>query len=210
MTYTIASGTSFNMVLSHPETTDPSTWNQVTALQDMKTHFLGWDPKLTKIINMIEKTLKWPLVSGVPLENWVSKSGKALILGDAAHGMVPYMSEGAAMAVEDGAALAQILTLIQNKEDLDKALRVFEKERIKRTSQMQQASLINGRLWHFADGPEQRARDGAMRAEVVGEKVWESPNQWSDPVTASWCYGYDAEAAMVEAWEREGKEVVNL
>lgn len=43
---------------------------------------------------MIEKTLKWPLLSGVPLERWVSSSGKALIVGDAAHPMLPYMSEG--------------------------------------------------------------------------------------------------------------------
>jgi salicylate hydroxylase len=203
MTYTIASGTSFNMVLSHPETSGPSTWNQATALEDMKAHFLGWDHKLTKIINMIDKTLKWPLVSGVPLETWVSDSGKGLILGDAAHGMVPYMSEGAAMAVEDGAALSAILSVISHKSELGKALGVYEKERIKRTSQMQQASLINGRIWHFKDGPEQRARDESMRVEVQGGKVWESANQWSDPVTASWCYGYDAEGAVVEAWERE-------
>lgn len=50
--------------------------------------------RLVKVINMIEKTLKWPLLSGVPLERWVSASGKALIMGDAAHPMLPYMSEG--------------------------------------------------------------------------------------------------------------------
>jgi salicylate hydroxylase len=43
MSYTIAGGKSFNMVLSHPETSDPSTWKQETALEDMKKHFEGWD-----------------------------------------------------------------------------------------------------------------------------------------------------------------------
>jgi hypothetical protein len=47
---------------------------------------------LTKIIGMIDKTLKWPLLSGSILERWVS--GKAVILGDAAHAMLPYMSQG--------------------------------------------------------------------------------------------------------------------
>ena len=52
------------------------------------------NPRLVKVIDLIEKTLKWPLLSGVPLERWVSTSGKVLIMGDAAHPMLPYMSEG--------------------------------------------------------------------------------------------------------------------
>jgi salicylate hydroxylase len=45
MSYTIAAGESFNMVLSHPETSDPSTWKQETALADMKSQFEGWDTR---------------------------------------------------------------------------------------------------------------------------------------------------------------------
>lgn len=200
MTYTIAAGKSFNMVLSHPEESDPSTWRQETAVSDMKQHFKGWDYRLTKIIDMIESTLKWPLLSGKPLEKWVASSGKLLIIGDAAHVMVPYMSEGAAMAVEDGAALAEILNKINSKDQIHDALRIFEDVRILRTGQMQEASLINGKLWHFADGPEQEARDEAMRPEVEGRHYIESPNQWSDPVTQSWAYGYDAEKEVANAW----------
>jgi salicylate hydroxylase len=43
MSYTIAAGKSFNMVLSHPETSDPATWRQGTELEDMRNHFEGWD-----------------------------------------------------------------------------------------------------------------------------------------------------------------------
>ncbi|KAF2258075.1 2-polyprenyl-6-methoxyphenol hydroxylase [Lojkania enalia] len=201
MTYTIAGGKSFNMVLSHPEDSDPSTWRQETAVADMKAHFQGWDPQLFKVIKMIEETLKWPLLSGKPLKRWVSSSCNLLVLGDAAHPMVPYMSEGAAMAVEDGAALAEVLSLITSHNQLQFALGVFERVRILRTGQMQEASLVNGKLWHFADGPEQRARDVAMKAEVEGRPVIESPNQWSDPVTQRWAYGYDAEKEVADAWK---------
>jgi salicylate hydroxylase len=45
MTYTIAAGSSFNMVLSHVDHSDPSTWKQETALQDMREHFKDWDPR---------------------------------------------------------------------------------------------------------------------------------------------------------------------
>lgn len=44
MSYTIAGGKSFNMVLAHPEASDPTTWNQETVIEDMKRHFDGWDP----------------------------------------------------------------------------------------------------------------------------------------------------------------------
>ncbi len=223
MSYTIAAGKSFNMVLSHVDHADPNTWKQETAIDDMRKEFSGWDPRsaslpalypplmqftderqhcrLTKIINMIDKTLKWPLLSGSPLERWVAPSGKVLIMGDAAHAMVPYMSQGAAMAVEDGAALAEVLNQLESRDQLQTALKAFETERIKRSSQMQEASLVNGKLWHFADGPEQQARDQAMRPEVEGKHFLVSPNQWSDPVTQWWCYGYDAEEAIVKAWK---------
>jgi salicylate hydroxylase len=150
---------------------------------------------------MITTTLKWPLLSGTPLRTWLSPSSTLLILGDAAHSMVPYMSSGAAMAVEDGAALAESLSLITSASQVPQALEVFEKARILRSGQMQEASLVNGKLWHFEDGVEQKARDEGMRAEVEGREVRESPNQWSDPVTAEWVYGYDAEAEVRRAWE---------
>lgn len=103
------------------------------------------------------------------------------------------------MAVEDAAGLAEAISMIGSKSQLQIALNVFETIRVKRANQMQEASLINGKLWHFADGPEQEARDIAMRPEVEGLHFDESPNQWSDPVTQDWCYGYDAEEAMAKA-----------
>lgn len=121
-------------------------------------------------------------------------------MGDAAHAMLPYMSQGAAMAVEDGAALAVALNQISSADELTFALKSFEKERMKRSGDMQNASTVNGLIWHFPDGPEQRARDASMAAEVSGEPSTSSANQWTDPVTQWWAYGYDAEKKMYEAW----------
>lgn len=173
-------------------------------------------------MNLIDFTLKWPLLSATPLNRWVHNDAKMLIIGDAAHAMVPYMSQGkylnrpkynepelirlhtgAAMAVEDAAALAAVLDRLSEKSELSRALSVFERVRKLRTSQMQEASLVNAKLWHFADGPEQQARDAAMAAEVQGLHFIESPNQWSDPQTQIWCYGYNAEEEVLKAWIAE-------
>jgi salicylate hydroxylase len=45
MTYTIAGGKSFNMVLSHVDHSDPAKWEQKTAIEDMRNYFTGWDPR---------------------------------------------------------------------------------------------------------------------------------------------------------------------
>jgi salicylate hydroxylase len=96
------------------------------------------------------------------------------------------------MAIEDSAALVTALQDARGQNDLARVLRVFEEVRSERTRQMQQASSLNGNLQHFADGPLQQARDAAMEAEVLGLHFETSSNQWSDPVTQQWAYGYDA------------------
>ncbi|KAF3763332.1 FAD/NAD(P)-binding domain-containing protein [Cryphonectria parasitica EP155] len=203
MTYSIAGGKSFNMVLSHRDKGDPATFGlEEDILGNMRREFEGWDPQLTRIISLIDKALKTPLMTGSALDKWVSNSSKLIILGDAAHAMVPYMSQGAAMAVEDGAALAVALSKITSPKEVKFALNVFEQERIKRSSMMQEASMVNSMIWHFKDGPLQQARDAAMRPEVDGRHFLSSPNQWSDPVTQNWAYGYDAEKVMEEAWDK--------
>ncbi|KAM5386568.1 hypothetical protein ACJZ2D_000531 [Fusarium nematophilum] len=204
MTYTIAAGESFNMVLSHRDHRDPSTWPQMTQeeiISEMRAEFQGWDGDLLKIVNLIDHALKWPLIGNNSLRSWVSSSSRLVVLGDAAHAMVPYMSQGAAMAVEDGAALAVALNNIRSTDELRFSLDVFQEERKARTSMMQEASMVNAMIWHFADGPEQRARDAAMLPEVEGRSFQTSPNQWSDPKTQSWAYGYDAEEILSERWE---------
>jgi salicylate hydroxylase len=108
---------------------------------------------------------------------------------------------GAAMAVEDGAALAEALRHAYSADDIIPVLKVYQDVRIKRSSQMQQASLVNGVVFHFPDGPEQEARDAAMQAEVEGRVFTESPNQWSDPTTQAWTCGYDAVGAVADAFQ---------
>ena len=112
------------------------------------------------------------------------------------------------MAVEDGAALAVALNKISSVDELPFALQSFEKERMKRSGDMQNASSINGQIWHFPDGPEQMARDASMLPEVLGKPFASSPNQWSDPVTQWWAYGYDAEDKMEQAWKRDVTQLI--
>ena len=112
------------------------------------------------------------------------------------------------MAMEDGAALAVALDNVRSREEIKFALQVWAKERKQRSGMMQEASMVNAMIWHFPDGPEQRARDAAMRPEVEGQHFLTSPNQWSDPRTQAWAYSYDAEEAMLKCWESEIRNLI--
>ncbi|KFZ23464.1 hypothetical protein V502_02055 [Pseudogymnoascus sp. VKM F-4520 (FW-2644)] len=60
----------------------------------------------------------------------------------------------------------------------------------------------------FPERPEQEARRETMGAELERKHFLASANQWSDPVTQRWPYGYEAEAFMQGAWERAGTQLV--
>lgn len=187
------------MVLSHPEDADQEvSKNPTEVIKEMTAHFLGWDNRLTKLISLIHTTSKWPLNNLPSIPTYIHQSCKLLLLGDSAHATLPYMSQGAALAVEDGAALAEAIHLATTHKDLNKVLKTWDEARVQRGTQMQEASSVNGVLWHFDDGPEQMARDAAMRWEV--EEAHDtspfgrsSPNQWTDFKTSNWCFGHDAE-----------------
>ncbi|KAK5189022.1 hypothetical protein LTR99_011152 [Exophiala xenobiotica] len=200
MTYFIAEEKLYNMVLTHPETDEPSSWDQSNALADMNATYQGWDSSLTKILDMVSKTQKWPIQQIEIPDQWSSNSGKLVLLGDAAHAMTPNMALGAAMAVEDAATLAECLKRLHSKDELRHAVDMYERLRIPRCKLVQEASLLHGYLLHYPDGPLQHARDAAMRLEVEGKHFIASPNQWSDPTTQLWCYTYDPVEDVRRNW----------
>jgi len=90
--------------------------------------------------------------------------------------MLPFFAQGAAQALEDAFVLARRLT--EDIADPAAALRRYERDRIPRTTRIQEISHARAHINHFPDGPDQRARDAAF-ATV-------------DPLVASaWIYAYD-------------------
>jgi salicylate hydroxylase len=172
---------------------------------------------LTKLLDMVITTQKWPIQSVHIPDTWASKSGRLVLLGDAAHAMLPNMALGliynpflwhptkikrlgAAVAVEDAATLAECLKRLPRKEMLRYAIDVYEGVRIPRARRAQEASIRHGYTLHFPDGPLQQARDAAMRPEVDGRHFIASPNQWSDPTTQIWAYSYDPILEVQKKW----------
>ena len=91
---------------------------------------------------------KWALYDHAPLAHW--GRGAVTLLGDAAHPMLPYLAQGAAMAIEDAAVLAR--RLAETRNDPAPAMRAYERERRGRTARAQRAARRNGMIYQLS-GP---------------------------------------------------------
>lgn len=149
---------------------------------------------------MLTSVVDWPIQSIEFPELWTSPSGRFVLTGDAAHAMTPYMALGAAMAVEDAAALAETLKYVSSIEDLPEATSLWVRTRMPRVKDIHAASYANGLLLHLPDGVVQRERDEAMKVDLQGKAVGESSNQWADAVFTEMAYGHDPVAEVHSAW----------
>ena len=118
----------------------------------------GWHPIVRGLIQAFPETFIWALHDRLPLPRW--SDGRVTLLGDACHPMLPFMAQGAAQSIEDGAALASLLTTMPG--DVPGALARYEELRKPRATRLQEASAANRTRFHLPDGPEQQKRDEAM------------------------------------------------
>lgn len=211
MAYPIRQGAMYNLVMSHPGQAAPGKWNEPGNLDEMKAIFDDFDPVLKRVLGKVKGCLKWKLADLPPLPKWVSESGRVILIGDAAHAMVPYLAQGASMAIEDGAALAECLSRVQSRDEISRYLGVFESVRKSRCERIQEGSRINGETWHMPDGPQQEARDKALGKDHTQEKPTRTngeashPNLWSDKGFQPWLFGHDVFAETVAALDRAGQ-----
>lgn len=118
---------------------------------ELAAAFAGWHPKLQALIHAIDPATlhKWALFDRAPMAAW--GRGRATLLGDACHPTLPFMAQGAAMAIEDGAVLARCLRQADLDDDAAVAavLQRYQRLRIDRTAAIQRGSRRNARIFHL-------------------------------------------------------------
>lgn len=168
VTYWIKRGTLLNFVgsVETPVASDES-WTAKFPWEEMKSNFKGWHSDIQTVIDLADRNecFRWALYSRPVVKNW--STSRATILGDAAHATLPYLAQGAAMAIEDGAVLARCLLDVS---EISKALNLYERNRYDRTKRVVETSNANRKLFHLDNEDEIRAyfsnRDeGASRNE---------------------------------------------
>ena len=135
------------------------SWIDKVDVATALAEFEGWHPQVRAIIAAVDETFIWALFDRPPLERW--SVGRTTLLGDACHPMLPFMAQGAAQAIEDGATLTACL-VGTSRADVPTALHHYEQIRLPRASRVQDMSAGNKTRFHLPDGPEQQERDAQM------------------------------------------------
>lgn len=119
-----------------------------------------WYPPLQRLIGLAGSIGHWDLYDRDPIEQWVCD--RVVLLGDAAHPMLPYLGQGAAQTLEDAVVLGRSLAGL-DVDGVPAALGRYASIRIPRAHEVQRRSRDNRDILHMPDGPKQQARDEAFR-----------------------------------------------
>ena len=166
----------FLAVSRDPQEWTADQWVVPARDEDKFAPFAGWHPAVTQMLGAVEVTQRWALMRRPPLASW--HRGRVVLLGDAAHALVPHHGQGANQAIEDTWALAEELATV-GSGDPTAAFEAFEGRRRMRTRAVQFASAQVAEVLHLPDGPQADARNAAMAGA-----------DWFEDRLA-WIHGYD-------------------
>jgi salicylate hydroxylase len=166
--YFLRAGALLNFVgLVETEEVSEESWTARFPWGKLKADFAGWHQDIQTVIDLAERDAcyRWSLFYRPPIADWSTR--RATLLGDSVHPTLPYLAQGAAMAIEDAAVLTRALGMAQVPE----ALQIYQRNRIGRTTRIVEGSSGNRTLFHMHD--QQQLRQAfAKRDEGAARNAW--------------------------------------
>lgn len=152
-------------------TPDEESWTARRPWAELDAEYRGWHPMVRAVIDQVDRDqcFRWALNARQPDTQW--SSARATLLGDAVHATLPYMAQGAAMAIEDAAVLARALEF---PGLLAERLRRYQSHRAPRTARVVRESGEMGDLYHIGDAE-------SMRRAFADRDIARSRNGWLYP-----------------------------
>ena len=160
------------------------SWSERGTREECLGDFVGWHEEVQAMIHAIEVPYKWVLKVRDPMDTW--SQGSVTLLGDACHPTLPFLAQGAAMAMEDGYMLARAMALCPT--DAAQGFARYEAVRKERTARVVKGSAANTQRFH---NPALAHAQGA--AEYV-EREW---NEARVKERYEWLFKYDIDAVAL-------------
>ena len=160
------------------------SWSERGTREECLGDFVGWHEEVQAMIHAIEVPYKWVLKVRDPMDTW--SQGSVTLLGDACHPTLPFLAQGAAMAMEDGYMLARAMALCPT--DAAQGFARYEAVRKERTARVVEGSAANTKRFH---NPALAHAQGA--AEYV-EREW---NEARVKERYEWLFKYDIDAVAL-------------
>ncbi|KXH29720.1 hypothetical protein CNYM01_12104 [Colletotrichum nymphaeae SA-01] len=183
------------------------TWNSDGNPEEIREMFKGFGAPLRAYIECVIRggypIDKWHIATAPKMETWLGFGGRCLLLGDAAHAMLPHTAQGVSQGIEDGLALRTALRWCDSRDKLAATLKKWEALRKPRAEKMFDVGHENIVLFTLPDGPEQEARDQKLLAGgFTGHPTdWESIEMDANaptrtPQFTKWAMCYDVVAEV--------------
>jgi len=135
------------------------SWKEEGSISDLLNDFSTYDPKIFPELEDSMPLYKWGIYIRPPLKSMIAKN--ITLLGDAAHPMVPFLGQGACMAIEDAYSFAMACKeKIANLRDAQEA---YDFVRSKRTKKIQGLSMMQGKIYHMKNPLLVSARNAVMK-----------------------------------------------
>jgi salicylate hydroxylase len=184
--YYVSAGKTFNWIgISRSSEPARESWLAEGKVEDALTEYDGWHATVRTIIGATPRVLRQALYDREPLPDW--QVGRIVLIGDAAHPMMPFYAQGGAQSIEDAYVLAGCIAEGQHKPI--EALARFVRMRQPRTAWMQGLARREEELYQMNDAATIKARNEKMRANQTPETATFPPEQER-------LYGYDAEVEL--------------
>jgi 2-polyprenyl-6-methoxyphenol hydroxylase-like FAD-dependent oxidoreductase len=155
--YPVRGGKVLNVVAVTEGCGETRGWNQSGDSQALLSGFTQWSKASKSVLERARAWRCWSLYRLDPLPRW--SKGAITLLGDAAHPVMPFLAQGAALAIEDAVTLAA--SFAAEPRDITAALLRYETLRRARAARVQRQSRRFGWLYHLS-GPTRLARNFVM------------------------------------------------
>jgi salicylate hydroxylase len=183
--YPVSAGRLINFVcLIDRDAWTKESWTEPGNVADALAAYEGWHAQVRSIISSVTETFVWGLFDRAPLARW--SVGRVTLLGDACHSTLPFMAQGAVMAIEDGFILARCLRLWP--DDPASALRRYEAARRERANSVVRQSTRMTELFHNPELADHARARAFMARQFQPEQTRER---------YEWLFSYDATAVAV-------------
>lgn len=174
--YPLRAGRVLNIVAIVSDRSAEPGWSRPGDKQSCEARFRSWAKPVRELLSVVPEWNIWSLYDRAPRPN--AARGRATLIGDAFHPVLPFLAQGAAMAIEDTAVLTHCLA---HHDDVSTAFKAYVAERAPRTRRVQQEARFNGKIYH-------------MRAPLSWARNLKLKNTSAADLARryAWLYGYTA------------------
>lgn len=213
--YPVRQGQEYCVHLFWPNT-DILVADDNTNLEDWDTYIStdrivmdGFEPSIQRLVRMAPDAIRTKFVNRDAVPDWIDESYRIVLLGEAAHPVMPCGIYGSSLGVEDAAVLGVLLSHLRFRSQIPMLLEAYQDIRQPRCQAVAGSEFANASLVWLPPGPARDARDAAMRVSLEHHRATENDQATEAELRAQYekiagVFGYSAREAAEDWWIKWG------